>query len=144
MNRAVGAVLMASVLAVAGDTPAPRLKEPSYLPPLARQLLKKRMARHGDEMMRLVMAVTLLERERVKALADDIAKEPRLVRPLPGGENDLNASLPEKLFVLQDQLRDRATALTEAASQPNDAALATALGKVTETCVACHSAYLNP
>ena len=46
-----------SALALGGDVPRSRLAEPDYLPPLARQILRSRMQRHGDDMMHLVMAV---------------------------------------------------------------------------------------
>lgn len=138
------AAALVSGLALAGDVPRQRLKEPDYLPPLARQMLRTKMARHGDDMLQLVTAVTLLQRDRAKALANDIANEPRLVKPIAGGENDLNAALPLQLFTLQDELRMRAKAVADAANKPDDVALAKALGKVMETCVACHSAFLNP
>jgi hypothetical protein len=144
MKRTVLAAILMSTLALGGDVPKGRLPEPDYLPPLARQLLRSRMQRHGDDMMHLVMAVTLLQRERAKALANDIANEPRLTRPIAGGDADLNATLPNQLFVLQDELRVRAKALADAASKPSDAELARSLGRMTETCVACHSTFLHP
>ncbi|MBK7859890.1 MAG: hypothetical protein IPJ65_14950 [Archangiaceae bacterium] len=110
MKRTLLAVMLLSALALAADTPKRKLAEPDYLPPLARQLLRSRMQRHGDEMVELVMAVTLLQRERAKALADDLAAEPRLTRPIAGGAGDLNTALPEQLFVWQDELRVRAKA----------------------------------
>ena len=41
---------------------------PEFLPPLARQLLHRRMERHGDDMVRLVIAVTLLQRDKGAAV----------------------------------------------------------------------------
>lgn len=141
-------VALWSAVAIAQDggvsARQPQLRSPETLSKLARQTLRKRMIRHGDDMTRLVMAVTLLERERVKVLATSIATEPRLTRPIAGGEDDLNAGLPEKLFVLQDELRARTKALAESAAKDSDPALAAALGRVTETCVACHSAFREP
>jgi len=144
MKRIGVLVVVVSALALAGDVPRGRLAEPDYLPPLARQLLRSRMQRHGDDMLHLVMAVTLLQRERARALAADIANEPRLTRPIAGGESDLNTALPNQLFVLQDELRMRAKAVVDAAGRPSDEALAKSLGRLTETCVACHSAFLHP
>lgn len=147
MRRSIAvavAVVCASV-AFASDAPRPHLKTPDYLPPLARRLLRTRMARHGDDMVRLMLAVTLLQRDQVRSLATDIANEPRLTRPIAGGADDLNAALPMQLFNLQDELRQRAKDLAAAAgSRASDQALAASFGKMTETCVACHSAYLNP
>lgn len=102
------------------------------------------MQRHGEEMVRLVLAVTLLKRETAQALATDIANEPRLSRPLPGDEDDLNAALPERFFVLQDELRSRAKALATSTRGTDDVATANSLGQMMQTCVACHSAFLNP
>ena len=133
-----------SAVALAGDAPRQRMAEPDYLPPLARQVLRTKMARHGNDMLQLLVAVTLLQRDRAKVLANDIANEPRLVRPIAGGENDLNAALPNELFVLQDELRMRAKAVADAATKSDDAKLGAAFGRLTETCVACHSAYLHP
>ena len=130
-----------------GITPEPdrpRLAAPDYLPELARSVLRERMQRHGDQMMRLLLAVTFLQHEVAAATAKDIAGEPRLVRPLPGGADDLNRLLPERFFVLQDQLRKEASDLEAAAKARNDAKMAAAFGRVSQTCVACHSAYLNP
>ena len=81
------------------------LPTPDYLPPLARQLLRKRMERHGRDLSRLVLAVTVLQRDVVKSIAGDIATEPRISRPLAEGRDDLNAALPERFFVLQDALQ---------------------------------------
>lgn len=119
------------------------LDQPDYLPEAARMLLKKRMARHGSDMTDLVLAVALLKHETARAIAHTISAEPRLVRPIAGGEDDLNAALPERFFVLQDELRNRALALEEASRAGDDAALAIAFGRLTEVCVGCHSAYLN-
>lgn len=114
------------------------------LGPLARQLLHRRMERHGDDMVRLVIAVTLLQRDKAQLFASDIANEPRLTRPLPGEREELNAALPELLFVLQDELRSRAKTLVETARHGDDHAMAADLGLLTQTCVACHSVFLKP
>ncbi len=124
--------------------PSLELPSPDYLPPLARKLLRKRMERHGRDQYRLVLAVTLLQRQVVKSLATGIAEEPRIVRPIAEGQDDLNAALPERFFVLQDALRLRAKDLANAASKQDDASLAKAFGQLVEVCVGCHSAYLNP
>lgn len=120
------------------------LEAPSYLSPIARQLLKRRMARHGHDMLTLVQSVLLLDHATTQRLASEFAAEPRLTRPIAGGEDDLNAALPERFFVLQDELRSRALSLAEAAKKTDDAALASRLGELTQTCVSCHSTYLEP
>ena len=110
---------------------------------LARQVLHNRMKRHGHDQSQLVLAVTLLQRDLVKSIATDMAAEPRLVRPLADGRDELNSALPERFFVLQDALRLRAKDLAIAAEKKDDAALARAFGQLVETCVSCHSAYLE-
>ena len=119
------------------------LGTPDYLPVIARAILKARMDRHGGDLMRLVLAVTLLQRDVVKSLATEIATEPRLVRPLAEGRDELNSSLPERFFVLQDALRLRAKDLAGAAQRKDDVGLAQSFSQLTEICVACHSTYLT-
>ncbi len=144
MKRTLIASLLVASFALASDAPRGRLKEPDYLSPLARQVLRTKMQRHGDDMLQLVMAVTLLQKERARTIATEIATEPRLVKPIAGGEDDLNAALPLQLFTLQDELRLKAKAVAASAEKGSDKELAKSLGRLTETCVACHSAFLNP
>lgn len=128
----------------AQEPSSPGLQAPDYLNELARKLLKERMTRHGRDMSRLVQAVVLLERDVARDLAQSIANEPRITRPVPGATDELNAALPEQFFVRQDELRERAKALAAAAKSGKDDELAARLGDVMRTCVGCHSAYLEP
>ncbi len=130
----------------AGSSEKPRdsLPEPDYLPEDARRVLKKKMARHGKDMVELMLSVTLLRYDVAREAAQRIASEPRMARPIVGGEGDVNAALPERFFVLQDEARMRAREVRDAAAKRNDKALAESFGRLTETCVSCHSAYLNP
>lgn len=123
---------------------APRLPEPDYLLPLARKVLHQRMERHGRDMPQLLFSVVLLQRDVAAETATRIANEPRIPRAPPGDDSVLNRALPERFFVLQADLRERAKALSDAAKNKDDKALARAFSLLTETCVACHSAYLNP
>ena len=125
-------------------TPKKTLGAPSYLSPLARQVLKRRMERHGKDMLLLVQSVLLLDRETAGRLATQVAEEPRLTRPIAGGEDDVNASLPERFFVLQDELRGKAKTVAEAARKSDDVALSARTGELMQTCVSCHSTYLEP
>lgn len=120
------------------------LEAPTYLNPLARQLLKTRMQRHGADTLALLQSVLLLDHPTTQRLATELAAEPRLTRPIAGGEDDLNAALPERFFVLQDELRARALELAEAARQPDNTRLSAQLGELTKTCVSCHATYLEP
>lgn len=119
-------------------------KAPPVLNELARQLLRRRMERHGRDLNQLSSGVVLLRREVVLAVAQTISSEPRITRPLPDSRDELNGALPERFFVLQDEVRERAKALTEAAKNRDDAAVAEAYGRTIQTCVACHVSFLTP
>jgi hypothetical protein len=147
-KRLVGLlVLFAFVGGAHADSP-PTVKKglgaPGYLSPLARGLLKKRMERHGKDMLLLVQSVLLLDRTEAKRLATQVAEEPRLTRPIAGGADDLNTALPERFFVLQDELRSKARTVAEAAGKTDDVALAARTGELMQTCVSCHATYLEP
>ncbi|MBL8921545.1 MAG: cytochrome c [Myxococcaceae bacterium] len=120
------------------------LARPDYLSDLARQILRRRMDRHGRDLHQLTTSVVLLRRDVARVLAEGIATEPRIVRPLPDSRDELNTALPERFFVLQDELRDRAKSLAEAAKKGTDRDLGEAFSRMMQTCVACHSAFLNP
>ena len=122
------------------------LPEPDYLPQLAREYLRRRMERHARDMQALISAVVLLDKDLARELATAIATEPRLARPEVAGDEDdtLNKALPLRFFTLQDELRLQAQKVADAAKTDDDKALATAFGRLAETCVSCHSAYLKP
>jgi cytochrome c556 len=150
--RTVGALAIAlGVGAAVGappDKPRPKDTEPALTPPdylneLARHLLKERMTRHRRDMSRLVQAVLVLDRAAARELAQSLANEPRITRPTPGSTDELNAALPERFFVRQDELRERAKALAAAAQHGSDDELALRFGDLVRTCVGCHSAYLE-
>lgn len=150
----IGAIALFSSVGLADDKakPAPKPKpepreelgRPEYLSDLARQILRRRMERHGKDMTHLMTGVVLLKREVVETLSQSIASEPRITRPLPDSRDELNAALPEKFFVLQDELRERAKTLAEASRSKDDKQLGEAFSRLTQTCIACHSAFLNP
>ncbi len=112
---------------------------PERLPDGVRLALKKKMGRHAQDMTHLVTAVTRLSREDAAALATRIAEEPRLSRPVAGGEEDVNALLPERFFQLQNEVHVIATQLAEAAAAGDDVALGRAFGRLAESCVSCHA-----
>ncbi|WNG37074.1 hypothetical protein F0U61_27910 [Archangium violaceum] len=121
----------------------PGLPAPDYLPEAARTLLRKKMGRHGLDARDLMFGVTLLRYDVVRAAAQRIASEPRLVRPEAGAEDDPSTFLPERFFVLQDEVRMRAQAVAAAAEKRDDTALAESYGLLVQTCVSCHSVYLK-
>jgi hypothetical protein len=103
-------------------------------------VLRRKMANHGKDSAELVQLVTLLQFERIERQARRIANEPRVARTdLPVEQG----GLPDRFFELQDELRLRARELTDAASRRQAPELATAFGRLTETCVSCHHAYLG-
>jgi hypothetical protein len=117
------------------------LPEPASLPPAARQVLRSKMGRHDTQMRRLVSAVIVLDDDAVARVAGEIFDEPALARPVAGDE--LDGMLPERFFVLQDDLRSRARALVIATQQRNRAALADEFAALTKSCVTCHDTYLS-
>lgn len=121
----------------------PGLPAPDYLPESARELLRKKMARHGQDARDLMFGVTLLRYDVARATAERIASEPRLERPEAGAEDEPTAFLPERFFVLQDEVRRRAQAVATAAGKKDDQALAESYGLLMQTCVSCYSAYLK-
>ena len=120
------------------------LPTPDYLSDTARALLRKKMDRHGVDARELMYGVTLLRYDLARAAAQRIASEPRLARPEPGSEDDLNTALPKNFFVFQDEARMRAQVVVTAAEKRSDKMLAESYGLLVQTCVACHSVYLKP
>ena len=135
---------LCGIAARAGEpagAPGARLAEPGYLSETARQALHTKMSAHASDMRSLLEGVLRLRREEIRAAAQRILDEPRIARPTGG--SDANAMLPERYFVLQDRLRDRARALAELTQHGTDQQLAAAFAGVIQTCVECHSSYLR-
>ena len=76
------------------------------IPPAALQAVRSKMARHDVQMRALLSRVVLLDDDGVARTAGEIFDEPALARPIGGDE--LNGLLPERFFVLQDELKARA------------------------------------
>jgi len=123
--------------------PQLHLEAPGNLPLAARDALALRMANHASDLEWLLAATLTLNHELAEQSAMEIANTPRFGRPLPGDLQSLNALLPKRFFELQDQLAQRARAVAQAARTHDDRALAHAMGRMTETCVQCHSVYLH-
>jgi hypothetical protein len=123
---------------------SPGLPAPDYLPEIARDLLRRKMERHGKDAKDLLFSVTLLQYDMARTAAQSISAEPRLVRPTEGSSDaELNSLLPPRFFDLQDEARKHAQALAIAAEKRDHKALAQSYGKLMETCVSCHAAYLH-
>ncbi len=119
------------------------LPTPDRFPPLAREILHRRMLRHGDDMLSLVSSVLMLNHQGVEALATEIVREPRLGRPTPADPDTLNVQLPPRFFVLQDELKDRARTVASAAHAQDNEKVVKSFGQLVETCVSCHAVYLD-
>jgi hypothetical protein len=127
-------------LAEAISTPA-RREPPEPLSKVATNLLKERMASHARDMGELVSAIMLLEYPKIADRANMIVADVNLSRPLTGDATELNASLPEKFFVRQDDLKAAARGLEDAAKALEPYRVADAYGKLSEACVRCHADY---
>jgi cytochrome c556 len=114
---------------------------PETLAPAARALLKERMAAHARDMGELVSAIMVLQYDGIAARADKIAADVNLSRPTTNDATQLNAQIPEKFFVRQDDLKAAARNLAEAARSQNPYKVADAYGRVSETCVRCHADF---
>lgn len=117
------------------------LPAPTRIPPAARQVIRTKMNRHENQMRSLLSRAVLLDDDGVARIAGEIFDEPALARPLTGSE--LNGLLPERFFVLQDEIKSRARRVVVASQRRDHAALADEIAGVMKGCIACHDAYLN-
>jgi hypothetical protein len=126
-----------------GRPPVSRFDEGpgEHIPDLARSLIRERMHLHGDDMNDLLWAVLFLDYDSMKAISEDLASGPKFARPTSNDE--LNASIPAQFFELQDQLTAGAKRLSESASAKDGGEVAAAFANISETCVRCHSLYLD-
>jgi hypothetical protein len=118
-----------------------KLPEASNIPPAARQVLRSKMSRHDLQMRTLFSRVVLLDDDGTARAAGEIFDEPALARPVAGDE--LNQLLPERFFVLQDDLRTHAKKLVVASQAHDRAAVAEEFAALSKTCVSCHDVYLH-
>jgi hypothetical protein len=119
-----------------------RLERGEPLPELARNVLRKNMLEHGDNMESLLWTALMLDHQTTELMARQILGQPRMSRPTPAAGETLNDSLPPRFFELQDALYEHAEDLRRAAEARDDMGMARAYGKLAETCVTCHSLYL--
>ncbi len=118
-----------------------RVDPPEPLAPPARALLKQRMAAHTRDMGSLMSAIMLLEYASIAIRAEAIADDANWARPLTGDATELNAQIPEKFYVRQDDLKTAARRLAAAARLHDPYKVADAYGRVAETCVRCHADF---
>lgn len=120
-----------------------QMPEPAHIPEVARRLLSERMMSHGRDMSDLVWAMLFIDTTSVEEIADEIARQPRIARPMANDASELASRLPPAFFDLQDALVDDAMRLADAAREDDLERMAEAYGVLTATCVRCHSAYLG-
>jgi hypothetical protein len=125
------------------DAARPVMQKPQWIPVEAREMLAARMRRHGEEMMFLVVSVVILSYDSAENMAQEIAAEPKIGRPAPGESGSINALLPPRFFEYQDELRDRADEVADAAHDKDPTRLVRAFGQLSETCVGCHVTYME-
>jgi len=123
----------------------PRLETPEKIPWAARLSVSRKMRNHGDDMTVMLWAMLFLDFGSAGEIAEAIADEPKLARPLEPDSDDVNAMLPQQFYDLQDELRAKAAALVELSDAvvPEPDAFAKAFGELTATCVRCHTVYLH-
>lgn len=117
----------------------------TYLPAQAREKIRKTMRAHGDDMTVLMWSIIFLDTEGAGEFARVIKDQPWLERPADPNTIPNDERVPEAIYLLQEQLIDRANnlaALAQGMDKQQSAKLADAFGQVAQTCVACHAAYL--
>lgn len=118
-----------------------RTGPPLPLPGTARAFLKTRMASHTRDMGDLVSAIMILDYDKIQDCAATISADASLARPLKLDATELASGIPERFFVLQDELRSRAATLALAAGDTSAFRVADAYGRLSETCVRCHATF---
>ena len=119
----------------------PEMATPERIPPALQAVIASKMRRHAEQLPELISRAVVLDYDGVARVAGAIFDEPRLARPVGGDE--LNGVLPERFFVLQDQLQAAAHAAVEAAARQSPQDVSAAAANLTRTCVDCHAVYLN-
>jgi hypothetical protein len=99
------------------------------------------MKGHARDMSDLIAAIMVLDYPTIAGRSRAIASDVNLSRPLRGDATELNAALPEKFFVRQDELKAAARTLERAAQELEPNAVASAYGRLSEACVRCHADY---
>ena len=141
-----GSVVLATVVGAAlllRPRPVAHEEHPvtAALAPAARQVVRTKMARHDLQMRELLTRVVLLDDEGVARVGGEVFDEPSLARPVAGDE--LNGLLPERFFVLQDELKSRARRLVIASQKHDHGAIADEFGSLAKSCIACHQVFLD-
>ncbi|MDB4979653.1 MAG: hypothetical protein JWM82_405 [Myxococcales bacterium] len=138
---ALAALVGAAIFLRSSPSAKDELSRPTTIPAAMLSVIKTKMGRHEAQMHALWTRVVLLDDDGVARAAGEIFDEPSLARPLTGDE--LNGMLPERFFVLQDELRRRARQLVIASGRHDRTAVASEFAELSKTCISCHEVYLN-
>lgn len=92
----------------------------------------------------LFWSMLFLDDGATERIAEVLASEPRMARPMSGGDDTLNASIPDSFFDLEEELFANARKLTAAAANASGdpAQVAAAYGELAATCVKCHAKFM--
>jgi hypothetical protein len=112
------------------------------LPVVVRELLDPSMQRHGETMETLLWGAIMIDYETTASFSRWLADEPHIARPGTAPAS-INEAMPTRFFDLQDAMFDAADALTAAAQRHDDLAMGAAFGRLAQTCITCHSAYMR-
>jgi hypothetical protein len=142
----IGSAVMAGLVGLAlllrpHETAREELVKPERIPAAMARVIATKMARHDLQMRTLVSRVVLLDDDGIARAAGEIFDEPALARPLAGDE--LNGLLPERFYVLQDEMRKQTRQLVVASGRHDRAAVANEFAALMKTCIACHDVYLH-
>jgi hypothetical protein len=137
----LASVVGAAVLLRSKPTAYDELPPSPAMPAAARRVVHSKMVRHEAQMKALVSRVVLLDDDGVARVAGEIFDEPALARPIGGDE--LNGMIPERFFVLQDELRTRARQLVVASSNHDRGAIANEFAAIAKSCVSCHQVFVR-
>lgn len=121
----------------------PKLVRAQPLPQMARASLRKRMQNHGDDTENLLWSTLMLDYESTDGIAARISKAPTLARPQANELDTVNAMLPPEFFDMQDRLTVAVDTLRAAAKAKDDGKMAEQYSQVVETCINCHSLFLQ-
>ena len=146
LGALVAAALVGAVVLLAPSrrmAPERHLQPVARLSDVARAALRTQMRSHGRGMLELVSAVTVLDYDAVTSSAQRVLDEPRVARPLTADATELNATLPDRFFEQQDELRRDLQSLQHAAAAHDPEALADAFAATSRACVHCHASYVS-
>ena len=101
-----------------------------------RAFLKGKMKEHGRQVKELSVALATLRFGEVQRLAQDIANEPRIDASVGPA-----MKLPPRFFELQEEMKKKAQALSDAAKADQMSGSLEKYTLVVEGCMACHAAF---